>query len=156
MKVLAFMWNVIVVVLLLVLRKGIYCRATGPVSTHRAWPIREADERVGCTYPMLLLGGCYVVGKPWDTTGGGEEVGVGKHSLRYRRARAGSGVPRPVTRLGPSGSQDLGHPGDAGSHIGAESGHMQARSNPGPGLEGSCWKEQVPVGPSALSGESLA
>ena len=40
----------------------------------------------------------------------------GEHSLRYRTAGTGSRVPRPVARLGPSGSQVLGHPdamGDA-------------------------------------------
>ena len=35
--------------------------------------------------------------------------GVGKYSLKHGTARAGSGVPRPATRLGPSGSQALGH-----------------------------------------------
>ena len=43
-------------------------------------------------------------------------MGVGKYSLRLRRARAGSGVSESVKRLEPRSSQALGHPGATGSH----------------------------------------
>ena len=47
---------------------------------------------------------------------------MGKHSLRCGKARAGSGVPRPVMSSGPWGSQTLGHPGAARSHRRAGNG----------------------------------
>jgi hypothetical protein len=46
----------------------------------------------------MSLGEGWVVGKPGDTA-----PGVGKHRLRSRTARAGSGVPGPTTWPGPSG-----------------------------------------------------
>lgn len=44
-------------------------------------------------HPMLLLGGCQTVGKPWDTG-----LGMGKHNLRCGTARAGSGDPGSAAR----------------------------------------------------------
>ena len=38
-----------------------------------------------------------------------------KHSLRCRKAGAGSGVPGPAMKLEPWGSQTLGHGGTAGN-----------------------------------------
>jgi hypothetical protein len=49
-------------------------------------------------------------------------LGVGKYSLRLRRARAGSGVSESVKRLEPRSSQALGHPGATGSCRRAENG----------------------------------
>lgn len=54
----------------------------------------------------------YAVTKSWDTA-----LGLGNLTTG-----AGLEVPRPVTRLGPSGSQVLGHPGGNGSCRRAENG----------------------------------
>lgn len=47
-------------------------------------------------------------------------LGVGKLGLGYGKDGAVLGVPRPAIRLGPWGSQALGHPGAAGSRRRAE------------------------------------
>ena len=65
--------------------------------------------------PRCLWDGCWAVWKLQDTT-----LGMGKHSLRCGKAGAGSGVPGPATRLGLWGSQTLGHPSTAGSHVRAK------------------------------------
>ena len=56
--------------------------------------------------------------KLWDAA-----PGMGEHSLRFPgTAGAGSGVPRPAGKLGPTGSQALGYSNVAGSHRRAENG----------------------------------
>lgn len=52
---------------------------------------------------------CWAIGKAYDTS-----LGVGKDSLRQGTAIAGLGVPGPAVRLGPPGSEALGHPGPNG------------------------------------------
>lgn len=89
---------------------------------------------------MLLLGGCLAIGSPGTLL----EWGTGwKHSLRYRTARAGSGIPRSVTRLGPSGFQALGHPGSAGSCKRAECGGLRLDLAWGGGKK---WLQLAPQG----------
>jgi hypothetical protein len=106
-----------------------------PQGMVRSW---SQNARVDCTYPTLSPGGCLAIRKPKDTA-----PGVGKLSLRHRTAGAGSGVPQPATRLKPSGSQILGHPGAAGSHERAE-GRVRAF---GLDLAGA-WGEGTSAGPT--------
>lgn len=63
------------------------CRVVGP---HRDQLLGEVGHRkFDCAYPKLSLGGCWAIGKSWDTA-----PGVGKHSLRWGTAGAGLGVPQ--------------------------------------------------------------
>jgi hypothetical protein len=78
------------------------------------------EGRTALIYPCwavagLLLGTCWAIGKPRDTT-----PGVGKRSLRLKTAGVGLWVPGLAMRPRPSGSQALGHPGTAGSQKRAE------------------------------------
>lgn len=66
---------------------GASCRVwVLPYSTtgHSCWG--GGTRGVDLDFPMLSLGGCQTIGKPRDTT-----LGVRKHSLRHRTARAGGG-----------------------------------------------------------------
>jgi hypothetical protein len=64
---------------------------------------RRQDSGVLTTLTLC----CHWVGGCWEAPGHCSRGGVRKCSLRCGIARAGSGVPRPVTRPGPSGSQAL-------------------------------------------------
>lgn len=92
-------------------------------------------------YTTLPLGWCPDIGQPLDTA-----PGVGNHSLRCGTAGGGSGVPGPETRLGPTSSQALGHPGAAKSHKRAKNGVGDLRLDLGRdqvGKEGKLWLVHV-------------
>lgn len=84
------------------------CRVTGSVSAS-PW-----GSAAGVTAP---LPGGLAIRQLQDST-----PGMGKLSLMRETAGAGSGIPGPGKRLGPSGSQALGHPGATGSCGRAENG----------------------------------
>ena len=65
--------------------------------------------KVDCAFPTLSLGGCLAIEQPLGHCSRGGEA----KSQVLGTARTGSGIPGPLTRRGPSGSQALGHPGTA-------------------------------------------
>jgi hypothetical protein len=94
--------------------------------------------------PHHHWGGCWAVGKHWDTS-----LSVENCSLRCRKARAGLGVPEPAVRPGLWDSQILGQVGASGSLRRAENGVRDA---------GRCWAARrqgelwlVPVGGLSLA-----
>ena len=83
------------------------CRALGPESTLQDH-LGEAElGEFDLTDPMPCQADALLQGSP-------------KALLLHGKSRAGSGVPGPVTRRGPRGSQTLGHSGTTGSHRRAE------------------------------------
>jgi hypothetical protein len=58
------------------------------------------------TYPKLLLGWCWAIGKHQKTA-----LGMIKHSLKWGTCQTALGVPGPVMRPGLPVSQALRHPG---------------------------------------------
>ena len=75
--------------------------------------------------------------------------GVGTCSLRHRTPRAGSRVPRPVMRPGPSGSHALGHSGITWSHRRAENGVGSGRIDLAWGQ--GAGKGSILAGPTGMS-----
>lgn len=61
---------------------------------------------------------------------------MGKCNQMYGKARVDSRICQPATRLGPTGSQALGHPVTAGCHGRAQKrvGGLWAESSSGPGF----------------------
>jgi hypothetical protein len=84
---------------------------------HRARATRGGRTReFDCAYPKLGPGGCPAMGSHRIPLWGGE----GAQSKALGTVGAGSGVPRPTWRPGPSAPQALGHPGAAGCRGRAE------------------------------------
>ena len=94
----------------------------GPLIHSWPLPLREAEHREFVLIPYYHQGRYKAVGKHQDTT-----PGMGKYSLRCRKAIAGFRIPRPAMRPGPWGSQALERPGTAGTHGKAENGVWACR-----------------------------